>query len=62
MPQCGIVISLEEAGAVVIRTNGCSSKVFVTAEGKGSAHEEIAVTVALGDRSAGPLSQPPSSG
>jgi hypothetical protein len=57
----GIVISLEGADSVVVRTDGSSWRVFVTAEEKGSAHQEIAVTVALDDRGADPLSRPPSS-
>lgn len=57
----GIVISLEGADSVVVRTDGCNWRVFVTAEDKGSADKEIAVTVALGDRSSGTLSLPPSS-
>jgi hypothetical protein len=54
----GIVISLEEADSIVVRTNGCYWRVFVTAESNGSGHEEIALPVALGDRSAGPLLRP----
>lgn len=57
----GIIISLEEADPVVIRTDGSSWRVFVTALGR-NAQQEIAVSVPLGDRSAGPLWQPPSSG
>lgn len=53
----GIVISLEEADPVVIRTDGSSWRVLVIAERNRSAYQEIAVTVALEDRSARPLSR-----
>jgi len=57
----GIIISLEEAAPVVIRTDGSSWRVLVTAELKRNAHQEIAAAVVLEDRSARPLSRPPSS-
>ena len=52
----GIVIGLEESDSVVIRTNGHSWTVFVTAEASSIAHQEIAAEVALRDRGARPLS------
>lgn len=57
----GIVMSLEEAASVVVRTDGCNWRVFVTAADKVSALHPIAVAVALEDRGAGPLSSPASS-
>ena len=56
----GIVIGLEAADSVVIRTNGCHWAVFVK-QGSSSAQLEITVPVALGDRTTAPLSRAPSS-
>lgn len=57
----GIMISLEEADPVVIRTDGSSWRVLLSHEGNSSVFQEIAATVPLSDRSARPLSgRPPS--